>query len=558
MTGELEARSRHLSLTHPLLFGIVPILYVYAQNTGELELAALFRPLFVITGVLLAVLFLMLRFSRHTDRLAVLLSGTIALTFSYDALRGSIERLLPLDLKNAVRETLGRLLPFLGDYEGFLALTLMGLAWLALGYWVLFRPIPRATHGLLIVMAGTMLSISLLRIGLDILETPRRVPPVVSRITVPVAGKTHPGRPPDIFYIVPDRYPSAHVLRAYFDFDNRAFLEALQKRGFFIARDAHANYLKTAPSLGASLNLQYVNRLSEAYGESTDDWQPVFDLVRDHEVQRVLRERGYRYVHMGSWWPPTNSNPHADVNFSGRTERLTAFEDLVVRTTPIPALLKRYRSLRGESQNSLECERESRKLEFLTEVGGDPQPVFVFAHFLVPHKPMKFAADGTCIDGPEPTPSERWPHFRKAFVEQVKFMNSELLEIFDAQRVKNPYDFVFIIQADEGPFPLEYHLREDELDWERADEDQLVTKFGIINALYFPGGTHEGLHPGSSPVNNFRHVFNHVFDAGFPLLEERAYIHKDGHHIFRFTDVTEVLARARVEGEDPTGLSPRR
>ncbi|MGH7565084.1 MAG: hypothetical protein ACREK5_11785 [Gemmatimonadota bacterium] len=346
-------------------------------------------------------------------------------------------------------------------------------------------------------------------------------------------------------------YREAHRYGSEDERSKRDFVTRLRERGFYVAQNAQANYLKTSLSLAASLNLQYINARSETYGQSTDDWQPVFDLVRDHQVQRLLRERGYRYVHMGSWWPPTASNPHADQNFSGRTERLSPFEDLLLRTTPVPAFLKRYRSFRGESPNSLKCERESSKLEFLVQVGGEPQPVFVLAHFLVPHGPMKFDASGNCIDGPQPTTSEQWGPYRRAFVEQVKFMNSRLLDVFDAQRAKNRYPFVFIIQADEGPFPLRYHLLGEELDWEAADDDEVITKFGIINALYFPDRAYEGLHPRSSPVNNFRHVFNHVFGTRFPLLEDRAYISKDGHHIFRFTDVTEIVDGAQRGGEDP-------
>ncbi|MGH7571261.1 MAG: hypothetical protein ACREMK_05400 [Gemmatimonadota bacterium] len=448
-----------------------------------------------------------------------------------------------------MRGALAQVLPFnLGDYDGFLAVGVLSLAWAVLCYWVFSRPVPRSAHSLLFVMAGTMLTISLLRIGLDIVKTPRGVAPVVAQITLPAKETGNPRRPPDIFYIVPDRYPNAHVLRTYFDFDNGGFHEALLERGFYVARNAQANYLKTSLSLASSLNLQYINGLSETYGQSTDDWQPVFDLLRHHQVQRLLRERGYRYVHMGSWWPPTASNPHADENFPGRTERLSPFEDLLLRTTPLPAFMKRYRSFRGESPNRLECERESSKLEFLKQVGGEPQPVFVLAHFLVPHRPMKFDASGNCIDGPQPTTSEQWGPYRRAFVEQVKFMNSELLDVFDAQRAKNPYDFVFIIQADEGPFPLAYHLLGEKLDWEAADDNEVMMKFGIINALYFPDRTYDGLHPRSSPVNNFRHVFNHVFGARFPLLEDRAYTSKDGHHIFRFTDVTAIVDGAPRRG----------
>jgi hypothetical protein len=50
-----------------------------------------------------------------------------------------------------------------------------------------------------------------------------------------------------------------------------------------------------------------------------------------------------------------------------------------------------------------------------------------------------------------------------------------------------------------------------------------------------------GLYPGLSSVNSFRLVFNHYFDADLPLLPDRNYIHRDKHHPYVLTDVTDRL-----------------
>ena len=59
---------------------------------------------------------------------------------------------------------------------------------------------------------------------------------------------------PDIYFIVPDGYPSDAWLQSAMNFDNSAFTEALKARGFVIAPDAQSNYGGTLPSLASVLH----------------------------------------------------------------------------------------------------------------------------------------------------------------------------------------------------------------------------------------------------------------------------------------------------------------
>ena len=70
-----------------------------------------------------------------------------------------------------------------------------------------------------------------------------------------------------------------------------------------------------------------------------------------------------------------------------------------------------------------------------------------------------------------------------------------------------------------------------------------MMKFGILNAFYFHNNRYDELNAYTSPVNNFRIIFNNIFEARLPLVEDRAYIYKDGSHIFKFTDVTDTVRR---------------
>ncbi len=60
-------------------------------------------------------------------------------------------------------------------------------------------------------------------------------------------------RAPAIYYIILDGYARSEVMRELFDFDNTAFLERLERKGFFVARGSNANYCQTPLSRSSSL-----------------------------------------------------------------------------------------------------------------------------------------------------------------------------------------------------------------------------------------------------------------------------------------------------------------
>ena len=60
-------------------------------------------------------------------------------------------------------------------------------------------------------------------------------------------------RAPIIYYIILDGYARSEVMRELFDFDNTAFLERLERKGFFVARGSNANYCQTPLSRSSSL-----------------------------------------------------------------------------------------------------------------------------------------------------------------------------------------------------------------------------------------------------------------------------------------------------------------
>ena len=62
---------------------------------------------------------------------------------------------------------------------------------------------------------------------------------------------------PDVYYIIPDGYPSDALHQSEVNFNNAPFTEALKARGFAVNSQAQSNYGTTLPSLASTLNLRY-------------------------------------------------------------------------------------------------------------------------------------------------------------------------------------------------------------------------------------------------------------------------------------------------------------
>jgi len=104
------------------------------------------------------------------------------------------------------------------------------------------------------------------------------------------------GELPNIYYIVPDTYARGDVLKQYYGFDNREFLDHLESRGFYVAHRSCANSAQTTMSLASSLNLKYLDRLEREMGKNSRNQKPLISLIRNNYVVKFLKCRGYRYV----------------------------------------------------------------------------------------------------------------------------------------------------------------------------------------------------------------------------------------------------------------------
>jgi len=326
---------------------------------------------------------------------------------------------------------------------------------------------------------------------------------------------------PDIYYLVFDRYARQDVLAEEFGYDNQPFLDALQDRGFYVAPESCANYPKTEISMSSALNLRY-------HGSHLAPKSHYVNLLHHHQVGHELAAVGYRYHHLGAMLDGLRQNPEAADSYrfspapSEFTDIMWEFTAGFPFAQPVPPR-----------------QRVLDKFVQLQAMPKTPGKKFVYAHFLVPHEPWKFAADGSL---PPATDSNGEPISDvQRYVEQLKYTNQRILETIDRLQADSERPPIIVLQADEGP-ELKY-----------AGDDtasriaQAHKRTAILSAFCLPGRDAANVTPADiTPVNTFRLIFHEYFGSNEPLLPNRVYYwdspntlgKPDVRKVCRFIDVT--------------------
>jgi hypothetical protein len=495
---------------HPLLFAAYPVLFLYAENLADVPAGDVVAP-----------------FGR------VLIFAAAALALGTVLLRDPLRAAIPVSAGTVAFFTFGHVAGMLApsgvgrDVQQLVWLTLVGLS----AVLAVRLPDVRRLTGALNVVGVVLVLFALSSI-------------VPFNLQATARASSGPGPPDatgpggrDIYWLVFDRYGSSRSLDLRYG-AHGDLLPWLTERGFLVAPDSHANYVRTSLSMAATLDLAYLDDVAARMGRDAEDLSPVHGLLQDHRVGRYLRGRGYRYFHVGSWFGPTRSAHIADVN--RRWEEGTDFEANLYQTTAWPLVIEDMDVKELPPEDLKHREAALVQFQALDAIRAEPGPKFVLAHVLLPHDPYVFDERGRYV----PEDVQKATPIPELFAAQLAYTNARIREIvqplLDLPEERRP---IIVIQADEGPYPEGYERDKVRFDWERASSDELEIKFGILNAMYLPGLDPEPLPPSMSSVNTFRLLFARVFGEDLPLLPDRTYASRSYERPYDLVDVTERLPR---------------
>jgi len=501
---------------HPLLFGLLPVAFLFAQNADQMRLIDIPATAGVIVGAALAATVLLSLLMKNSGKAGLLVTVTIAIFFSYGHLLEIV-----IDLGDTISQ--------FEKWPHTSLMWILGVVWLIASYRI-FRSkseFPRLTQ--LLNYLGVILI--LIQIGSAGYAIAGRSSVELTRPTITI-GDIRLEEPPDIYYIILDGYGRHDVLEEIFEYDNSDALNHLRERGFFVADSAHSNYIQTLLSLTSSLNLNYLDSLG-MFDRTSADRVPLANLYQTNAVFEFFRSIGYRIVTFSTGYSLSDfTDP--DVNLTPVSD-LSEFAALVYSTTPVPYLRGSFESRYNRERNRIRY--IFSKLPRITEASS---PFIAFAHIVAPHPPFMFDENGndfqvdrafTHGDGHHYIGSTE--EYITGYRNQIRVIDSLLIKtvngILAHHKDKPP---VIIIQGDHGPGSR--------LHWNSLAKTYVKERLSILNAYYLPNLDSLPLYADISPINTFRIVLNSYFGTDYELLPDNAY-YTVWAFPYQFQDVTDRL-----------------
>ena len=494
---------RKLTVIHPFLFAVFPILYLYSRNADEVAAGEVTFPLLTALGGALLVFFILKLITKSYTRSGIVTSFVIALFYSYGTVRDSI-------ITGASAS--GR------QYSVSFYL---GLTWAALTIAVLvlvarWRRHFLATTRFLNITSVILVLISLASTGAFFLKEGGKPTPQSPAVSASPASNL-----PDIYYIILDEYAREDTLKDVYQYDNSQFTKFLTDRGFFVAGKSRSNYDRTYLSLASAFNMKYITE-KERESRSLQ-----LDMIGNSEVSRFLESKGYRSIHVVSSWDFKGIDKYMQVEPPGKRVfgmRVSNFSYYLVHITA----LSPFASLFSDHGRAAILDA----FDVLAEMPERKQPTFVFAHILSPHQPFIFDRNGNAMPmSILELEGDVARNYRRGYLEQLLYVNEKTEELVDAILAKSEVKPIIILQADHGPQPVGEGATP-----EMTERIRLNERLNILNAYYLPEKDVSVLYDGITPVNTFRTLLNLYFGTSYERLKDESRFYTS--YPDRFTVVT--------------------
>jgi len=496
---------------HPFLFALYPILFLYSQNVYQVSYSEILLPLAITLGFSLLLVLLFRSIFRNGEKAAIIVSMFLVLFFSY-----------------------GHVYALITDWYVIKHIYIL-IAWGTLytcGVYLTIRT-HRELHNFtstLNVVALSLCVVSFFNIGVHEFKT--RVPRDYYKSTEDksiketILGNDETLR--DIYYIILDGYASSSTLKEIYGYDNHKFSDYLTEKGFYVASESRSNYPLTFQSLSSSLNMKYVNDLTDVVGINSVDRTIPYQLIEHNEVIRFLKSKGYMFINFGSGWGATDRNSNADLDW--HCSRWTEFLMIFIQTTMLNPLERYAQDARG---------RVLCTFSELAKVNRIEGPKFVFAHIISPHPPFLFDANGDPVPKADLEMSGYVWAQKENYLNQLIFVNEKVKMMVDEILTNSDVPPIIILQADHGSAST-FPDTADISGWDFPTEIMLKERMRIFNAYYLPSGGDHLLYESITPVNTFRLIFNHYFTMSYEILSDRSY-YSTYRRPYEFIDVTDIV-----------------
>ena len=366
---------------HPFFTATYPVLFLLSINAGQIPLQQAGKILAISLAAALLLTLLFGAITRNFQRDGFLTSILLALFFFYGHVYNWLEKSVS----------------FLANH---IFLDILWGALLLCGIWAAYkiRNIDAVNKYFNLIMLLLLIQ-PVLSLGLFVYRSgiPQEIKPPSPFDNIKVNAQDKQNLP-DIYYIILDGHGRSDVVKELFGYDNSAFIDYLEERGFYVADQSRSNNIQTLPVTNSDIYIPY-----KTTGLINSFEELVFSTSAASAIDPQIQEQ----------W----------------------FIDLF-----------RCENRRGYILNIFENLKKIPKI---------PGPKFNFAHIVAPHPPFVFNKSGTednvvCSlkDGSYFAGGQS--EYKRGYPLQMEYIDTLTVAVVDTILEKSATPPVIIIQGDHG------------------------------------------------------------------------------------------------------------
>ncbi len=368
---------------------------------------------------------------------------------------------------------------------------------------------------------------------------------------------------PNVYYLLFDRYANSNTLSKDYNYNNSDLLNFLSDQGFVTRDQAYANYPFTMQSVSSTLAMNYFPEFNKSFTHDGGNWQTAFPyrtVLDNPPAAQALKQNGYTYNQVSSWWDFTRDDIKADnqptkdfrLRTLGMTFWMTDLQRDIINKSILSPLLKKGLSFGKHIAILYDLDTAPRdnfeqQMAALKTIAANSKtqktPQFTFAHVLVPHDPYIFGPDGS-----DPTYSgdrdDNGADEVDKYTNQLTYLNTRIKDLIGDIRAKDP-GAAIIMQADEGPYPKQFRGTLTPGHYYNPINlpvEQMQQKFGVLASYYLPNVPTETVAAQmTSSVNAFRVVLNTYLGYSLDLLPDCQFATGDKYQLYGYALVSGKL-----------------
>ena len=462
-----------------------PCVFLYARNCDEVPPGSMvpFLIVFTVTGLLMLGVFSVI--FRNVSRGAFLADLSLLVVINFC--------LIAVNLK--------RLLPFFRD-RYLMAILVVAFLWL---FFLLLRKKPDLRSGCLLILIAfsSMMAINMILAIPTLLRTAeyQGLPQTGETVTF---GENRP----NVYYYIFDEYGGYENLLYYYNYDNWEFLEALEERGFSVARESrNTEAVETVTIVPNLLNLRYTTNLKTPY-------QQKLAGVDNTYLSQIFRDNGYdlQLVNHVDYLGKTGMRVLTKNQTRRTISEILMRNSLFQKSKRLKQLLDDFfvMDYGANYRASLDNAMEEGLNAWQTAQDG---PTFTLGYIQCPHSPTMVGPKGEELEF-----SQGWNWRRpELYLGQVQYISGYILKLVDTIQEHDP-GAVIILQSDHGN---RYAIHMVQLaEWDSYDP-YLHNPYmqNILNCVYYQGQAFDI--EGETGINTLRLVLRQVLGADLEPIEPK-------------------------------------